>query len=200
MSTVSIMKVDPSELNIDRAEALRYAGYRKTVPNEVFESLADEISEKIKKIITPRVVFIRAGVSVNEEYTIFESLKIESKALGRLLKNSSHAYFFAATVGTGVDRFIAATSKRSAAEGVLADACGSAAVEAVCNYVCRKFSEEEAKKLTVRFSPGYGDLALEMQPEFLRILDANRRAGITVTQSLMMTPVKSVTAIVGIPD
>ena len=145
MSTVSIMKVDPSELNIDRAEALRYAGYRKTVPNEVFESLADEISEKIKKIITPRVVFIRAGVSVNEEYTIFESLKIESKALGRLLKNSSHAYFFAATVGTGVDRFIAATSKRSAAEGVLADACGSAAVEAVCNYVCRKFSEEEAK-------------------------------------------------------
>ena len=194
------MRIDPADVRIDRAEALRYAGYRKNAPSGIFEKLADETEEKIKKVITPRVVFLRADVCVNEEYTEFAGLKIKSSALGRLLKNSSKAYFFAATVGAGVDRLIGRLSRMSAAEGVLVDAYGSAAVEAVCEYACRRFSEIEGKKLTVRFSPGYGDLPIETQPEFLRILDASRRAGITVTASLMMTPVKSVTAIVGIPD
>ncbi|MBR3258643.1 MAG: vitamin B12 dependent methionine synthase, partial [Eggerthellaceae bacterium] len=46
--------------------------------------------------------------------------------------------------------------------------------------------------------PGYGDLPLEVQPDLLGLLDASRRLGITLSDSLLMSPTKSVTAIVGL--
>ena len=49
-----------------------------------------------------------------------------------------------------------------------------------------------------RFSPGYGDLPLSVQPAFLAALDATRRLGITLTSSFLMVPTKSVTAFVGV--
>ena len=49
-----------------------------------------------------------------------------------------------------------------------------------------------------RFSPGYGDLPLSLQPEVIRATGADRRLGITLSSSLLMTPKKSVTAIKGI--
>ena len=52
--------------------------------------------------------------------------------------------------------------------------------------------------LTDRFSPGYGDLPLDLQPALCAALDAQRRLGLTVTDSLLLNPVKSVTAVIGL--
>lgn len=49
-----------------------------------------------------------------------------------------------------------------------------------------------------RFSPGYGDLPLALQPDLLNFLNAQRWVGITVGKTLLMSPMKSVTAIMGI--
>ena len=54
--------------------------------------------------------------------------------------------------------------------------------------------------LTDRFSPGYGDLPLCIQPEVCAALDAGRRVGIHVSDSFLMNPMKSVTAVIGIAD
>ena len=51
-----------------------------------------------------------------------------------------------------------------------------------------------------RYSPGYGDLPLEVQGPLLELLDAPRRAGLCATQTHLLTPRKSVTAILGAAD
>ena len=50
----------------------------------------------------------------------------------------------------------------------------------------------------MRFSPGYGDFDLKYQKDILEYLDANKKIGISLTDSLMMIPTKSITAIIGI--
>jgi hypothetical protein len=54
--------------------------------------------------------------------------------------------------------------------------------------------------ITRRFSPGYGDLPLDIQPALLAVLDAERRIGLTCTQSLILLPRKSVTALIGLGE
>ena len=52
--------------------------------------------------------------------------------------------------------------------------------------------------LRPRFSPGYGDLPLAVQREFMTLLDCAHLIGINLNESLLMSPSKSVTAIIGI--
>ena len=52
----------------------------------------------------------------------------------------------------------------------------------------------------MRFSPGYGDLPLEVSDKLLDALNAKKEIGINMTKSFMLVPVKSVTAIIGISD
>ena len=54
--------------------------------------------------------------------------------------------------------------------------------------------------MTTRFSPGYGDYPIELQKSFLHILDAPRKIGLTANDSFLLTPVKSVTAIIGLSE
>ena len=64
--------------------------------------------------------------------------------------------------------------------------------------VCAALAEEfPGLALTERFSPGFGDLPLELQRQVTEALDCPRSLGITLGESLLMTPSKSVTAIIG---
>ena len=49
-----------------------------------------------------------------------------------------------------------------------------------------------------RFSPGFGDLTLEVQPRLIRSIDAQKLLGVTVGKTYLMSPMKTVTAIIGI--
>ncbi len=83
------------------------------------------------------------------------------------------------------------------------DAAGTAAVEAFCDLLCARWRDEfaaEGRHIRPRFSPGYGDLPLEAQRTLLTLLDSQRKAGITLTDALLMVPSKSVSAIVGIGE
>lgn len=70
-------------------------------------------------------------------------------------------------------------------------------VKKVDEILAEKYS---GKYMTFRFSPGYGDYPIEMQKEYLRILDAPRKIGLTTGDSCLLVPSKSVTAVLGISD
>ncbi len=123
-------------------------------------------------------------------------ISMQNRALDILLRDCDRAILMAATLGAGVDRLLMQTAVRSPADQFVADAVASALVEALCDRV-----EEDLCGLrphTHRFSPGYVILPLEIQPEFLKLLDAHRQIGIALTDRLLMTPTKSVTAILGL--
>ena len=78
-------------------------------------------------------------------------------------------------------------------------ALGAERIEALCDSFC-DFLAAEYAPLTVRqrFSPGYGDLPLQNQRAFFDALQCHREIGLYLNESLLMSPTKSVTAIVGI--
>ena len=60
--------------------------------------------------------------------------------------------------------------------------------------------QEQGKYIRPRFSPGYGDFSIQHQKAVLAMLEASKRIGVTMTDSYMLTPTKSVTAVIGIGD
>lgn len=69
------------------------------------------------------------------------------------------------------------------------DALASAGIEQVCNRAEECFREQLPEVyFTWRFSPGYGDLPLALQPEILQLLDAQKRLGLTVTPEHILIP------------
>ena len=84
---------------------------------------------------------------------------------------------------------------------VCLQAIGAERIEALCNAFSLEMKNEYAKSgrsLRPRFSAGYGDLPLELQREIFNALGCERRIGLTLNDSLIMSPSKSVTAIIGI--
>lgn len=127
--------------------------------------------------------------------------RTESAALGRNLEGCDEVVLFAATVGIGIDRLIARYRRVSPARSLMLQAVGAERVEALCDAFCAEIAERarrEGRFPRPRFSPGYGDLPLELQRDVVVALDCARRIGVTLNESLLMSPSKSVTAIVGI--
>ena len=90
---------------------------------------------------------------------------------------------------------------RDMARAAILDACGSALVEAGCDAAEQEIAQRFPQRfLTDRFSPGYGDLPLTLQPPLCTALDTRRWLGVHVTDSLLLNPAKSVTAILGLSD
>ena len=107
----------------------------------------------------------------------------------------------AATLGTEIDYLLYRYGRFEMSRAVVLQAASAAMIETYCDMVCEELAERyEAKGLYLRprFSPGYGDLSLSCQPDLLQELEAGKRIGIKLTESLLMTPSKSVSAVVGV--
>ena len=107
------------------------------------------------------------------------------------------------TIGLAVERELRRLALLNSLDQALFDAAATTLVEcaaADAEALVRSRAREQGRFANARFSPGYGDLPLACQPTLLDALDARRRLGITLSPSLLMTPTKSVTAVIGIFD
>jgi len=119
----------------------------------------------------------------------------------KMLRSCDAAVLLCCTLGMAFERKVRALERRDMGGAVILDACGSAWVETGCDMAEREIASHLAPRfLTDRFSPGYGDLPLSLQPSVLSALDAERRLGVHLSESFLMTPGKSVTAVLGVAD
>ena len=125
-------------------------------------------------------------------------LRLHSAKLAKCLSGCERAVVFCATVGFEYDRLINAATRLSPARALMISALGSERAEALCDSFCAELEEELSARLTPRFSPGYGDLSLDVQRDIFALLEPTKRIGVTLSDQMIMTPTKSVTAIVGI--
>ena len=126
---------------------------------------------------------------------------LPGQALSRHLQNCPKVILFAATVGLTIDRMIQRHFVTEPAIAVWLNAIGSERVEALCRLFCTELKADYAAEGLVpieRFSPGYGDLPLAFQKDIFTLLDCPRKIGVTLNQSLLMSPEKSVSALVGL--
>lgn len=192
-----------SMLTVDRSEIYRYLGYRRQEPDEQIRGMVDECLASLLPQLELRQVHRFFDLEWTDPVTAcIGDLQIRSRALSRNLQGCSQACLMAATIGLAVDR----ESRRAQVRGktsqaVIIQAAGAALIEAWCDKVNEQIRQEAAARgmfLRPRFSPGYGDFPLACQTELFRLLQVSRHTGITLTESLMMMPSKSVTAVIGL--
>ena len=189
-------------INIDPREVARYLSYRGTEPDEIVRAIIYDCIDEVNGAAVPKFICERFPLFWSEE-TGFQagSLCFNSRSLQRNLAGCQEVFLFAATLGIAVDTLIRRAAMLDAAKGLIMQAAAAAAIEAFCdeeNDLLREQVEAEGLFLRPRFSPGYGDLSLDCQRDFLRVLKAQKNIGLTLTDSGLMVPIKSVTAIIGI--
>ncbi len=188
--------------SIDRRQAFRYAGMYGE-PDAVLSSLADECEKRLLSAISPkytcRIYPLEScadGIACRGS-----SLVLTGRDIASHLEGCSRAILLCVTLSAAADQCIRTAQTADVTAGLIMDALASAAVEQVCDLAEREIlAELPDLHPTWRFSPGYGDLPLALQGDFLAAVDAMRRVGVTVSDSGLLIPRKSVTAIIGLSD
>ncbi len=176
-------------------EILRYAGCRE-VDSSVSALLSDCVGEA-RKVLLYKVFFRVFSVKTDGEFCDFGDFGVKSAKLAANLADCEKAVIFAATLGVGIDRLIAKYGRISPSKALMFQAMGAERIEALCDKFCSDIETDCGALLRPRFSPGYGDFPLECQRDIFRLLDCARKIGLTLSDSLLMSPSKSVTAVVG---
>lgn len=185
------------EPHVRRAEMLRYA---KCGDGVGVEKEAEQAQRLVDDLIRPAAAAVVFDIKRDGEKLFVADTELEGKSIKKLLAPCNKCVVMAITVGFELDMKIAALGSASPALSLLADAAASSAVEDACDACCESIESELGVKLTPRFSPGYGDLPMNIQPALLTLTNARRDLGLTVGSGCMLSPIKSVTAIAGIKE
>lgn len=198
---IYVQTADAKEIEIRHGEVLRYLGFGKSSPDAQMQQQIEAVTQEVFLSLSCRACFTLCDINVNGQTIDFGTFRVNSAGLSKNLRGCVRAVLFGATVGAGADRIIAKYSKLSPAAAVIAQAAGAAAIESWCDLFCARLSDKlkaETVFLRPRFSPGYGDFALSHQRDLFRVLECPKQIGVSLTDSLMMTPSKSVSAVIGI--
>lgn len=192
--------------NINRREIFRYLGYRGNTPDTKVQEYTDEIISVLISSITPKSIYKLYECTLYDDMVELSensktALKVRSRKLSENLAGCKRVCLFAATLGIEADKLLHKYELMSMSGAAILQSCAAAAIETYCDYiqsVIVKNISEKPVYLRPRFSPGYGDLALETQSAIFAALECTKRIGLTLTDSTLMYPTKSVTAFVGL--
>ena len=182
-------------------EAIRYLGYGRNTADERTRMMIENAFTDVEKASGPKSICrVFAVKQTADGKTKIGNMCIDSRSLFRNLKGCTKAVLFGATLGAGVDHLIRRTSLTDMSHAVIQQACAATLLEEYCDeqqLTIGREIEEEGLYLRPRFSPGYGDFDIHYQEPIMRMLDCAKTIGLTMTDSYMMTPTKSVTAVIG---
>ncbi len=182
MSRVMTLAAPP----VCEREVLRYAGCRT----------ADEAVGELMRVCLQELLPVLSYTVCYEEidpapYTA------QSGSLERHLAGCERVYLLAATLGIGADRLIQKYGRLAPSKAVMMQAIATERVEALCDAFAAHIQAETGLFPRHRFSAGYGDAPLCWQREIAERLQTAKRIGVTVNDSLLLSPAKSVTAFAG---
>lgn len=193
------MQFVPTDKQI--ACALRYMRVPPEGFNDELIRTVTEAFRRLEECISPRCAWGRFRVIHFDGGIELEGSYIYSDDIARLTRRGNDCIVLAATLGHETDRQITIAQNRNMLDGLALDACASVRIDSfIDQYILSDIvpSLRKGERLTSRFSPGYGDLKMNVTEDIIAILSAQKRIGLSVTASLMMSPIKSVTAIAGI--
>ena len=191
-------------IEISRAEVLRCLGYRGQELDEKTQNLITQGIRDAEETARPRTQNKTFALSSGSDGTVTlggTGLVLPGRAIAAHLSGCRRCVLTAATLGIEIDNRIRTLQTADLIRALILDAAASVLIEGVCDALeqaLRVKTEGEGYDLSGRFSPGYGDFPLSFQPKLLSLLDSGRRMGLYCSEAFLMTPGKSVTAILGI--
>ncbi len=193
--------IEIKSINID--EALRYMGYRKDIDIENIRPILKLCENRLLSVINPRFIYKIYDIEHidNMVHILNSSIYFKGNDIYSHTEDCSKAVFLAATISNGADRLISEYQVRDMTSALITDCMASAAIEQVCNEAEEIIKENIGNYyMTWRFSPGYGDLSIEYQKDFISLTDSMRKIGLTINSNNILIPRKSVTAIIGLSE
>lgn len=197
------MESSGREITLQESEILRYLGYRgQEKPKNIMNKISG-VKKECRDFFTPKFIYEEYNLKKRENKIelIGTNLLLEGIDIYNLLKDCDRCVLMAVTLGNDVERRIRFYEKVDLTKGLIFDACSTTGVEEVCDLVEEEIKSKyvnEGEELTFRYSPGYGDLDLSIQKDFINVLNCERRIGVKVSEHMVLFPRKSVTAILGI--
>lgn len=193
MSGIIYRSLPAEELVLGEIETAARLKTRKGYTDETIQ----KCRERLIKTADCRFCAVRVNVCYSCENCIDLGFgEFKSRDLYINLSGAKEAYIFAVTAGITVDQLLTKLYYTSPAEHFITDALSSALAESAADRADEIL--RQGLNCCKRYSPGYGDLPLEIQPKVLKSVNAERLLGITLSKALLMTPKKSITAIMGI--
>lgn len=187
------------EPQINTREILRYMGCKDSSEDTL--ALINTCLAELKGKLTYRVCYDSFDITLCDHSVHLGFVECVSRGLSTNLAGCEKAIVFAATVGIEIDRLIAKYSRLSPSKALCFQAIGAERIESLCDVFNEEISSEllgQGLHTRPRYSPGYGDLSLEVQRDIFMHLDCPRKIGLSLNESLLMSPSKSVTAIIGL--
>lgn len=185
---------------IERKEVLKYLRTWSAVEDERLLALIDACTQEAYQTVKPKTMYRIVPCKVGANGVTVEGIPFESKRLAAHLKGCRYVAIFAATLGTESDRLLRAAKSEGTAQLMIYQAVLAAITEEVCDNAQSQIAAAEHCRLRSRYSPGYYDLKLETQKQFFELMDITKRIGVTLSESMLMIPSKSVTAFIGVEN
>lgn len=191
-------------MDVRTKEAVRYLGYGKHAVDEKILQEIQNCFRELEELADKKSIYRIIELSLKDENKLeIGNVEICSRNLRTNLADCKMVVLFAATLGVEVDRQIRKYQLVDMSKAVVMQACAAVVLEEFCDDLQKQIGEQlrlEGKYIRPRFSPGYGDFSILHQKDILAMLDAPKMIGVTMTDSYMLTPTKSVTAVIGIGD
>lgn len=184
---------------LDPAEVRRYAGLRNAAfPDELLRAACSEA----KVLARPQTAWETYAYDPEAAaVAAAPALALTGESIRKHLRRCRAVVILAATVGDSIEAEISAQfAQGNYTQALLLDAAATTAVETAIDQLeaaLRQRFQKEGLRLCQRFSPGYGDWDIRVQPRMLVLAQAER-IGVSLTESCMLTPRKSVTALIGL--
>ncbi len=188
------------DINLTKEMVLRYLGYKGQDISYIGDITNETISE-VRKIVSPKFLidYQQISTSNNNSIELKNGLILNGNAISKRLYNCQKAGIILATIGIAFDKRLFSLQHTQPTKSIIFDATGSAYIEAIVDKLNTQIKNDNPDyDITKRFSAGFGDLPLITNKHIIEIYDASRRLGITINNAFLMSPTKSVTAIIGI--
>lgn len=191
------------DLDVSDKEIYSFMGYGDARPNTDIADFIARMKAEAMIICKPKFgVCMVEGHRIDKNTIELENVFFSpSPIISHALKKSERFYILLATVGAELDGWI--HQKRDGGdvmEAFIADALGSTIVEAVVAYAL-PFLEKKLKasnvKISNSYSPGYCGWDVSEQQKLFSLLPKGF-CDITLTESSLMLPIKSVSSVIGI--
>lgn len=185
-----------TDFNIDNV--YRYLGHGER--SDAIDKLIISCYQELAEFASPKHLYCLSDILKEGNHITIGNIKTDSLALFKKLSFCDRAIVFAATLGAEVDRLISKYCVTKISRASVLHACSAAMLEDFCDecfeHIITVYGFDKATLLP-RFSPGYEDFELSCQESIIEMLES-RRIGIGITDGYVLTPIKSVTAVIGI--
>lgn len=213
------------QCTLDRETALRFLGYTGQQIDDELKDRFEELAQRCETVNSARYVWTadcvclasphseaaeaaQPSASACGEANLREGIALDTCGLqlpgrdcARHLEGAKYVVLAALTLGQQCEQELRQLKALNTLDFLMYDACASALTEAAGNAVhdqIAKAARQAGLYAHARFSPGYGDLPLNVQPAFLQAVGANRALGLAVNENNFLVPMKSITAIIGL--